>query len=251
APKNVSGVARDPAVRQTSGCMIAPNAPLPPAALREAHALLRAGRAGRAESALRALEQRRPGHPQCLWLLGATLLYQERIADSLLYLERALAAAPDLLEARVDRARALTRAARFAEAREEVRQVLMSEPQHHRAWLAYGDVLVELDQLTDARIAFERARMTEPCRPQIEQATAALLADDRKGAENLFRAILQQDAAHVGALVGLAMLSTQADRPEDAERLLRHALKQSPHVPLAFRALSPALQALGKLKEAE
>ncbi len=221
------------------------------AALREAHTLLRAGRAATAEGALRALEARTPGDARCLWLLGAALLYQDRLPESLTHLERALAVRADLLDARVDRARALTRARRLSEAREEVRRVLTADAHHHGAWLAYGDVLVELEQLEDARVAFERARLTDPCRARIEQATTALLADDRKSAENIFREILLEDASHVGALVGLAMLSTTADRPEDAERLLRHALKQSQHVPLAYRALGPALQALGKLQEAD
>jgi tetratricopeptide (TPR) repeat protein len=46
-------------------------------------------------------------------------------------------------------------------------------------------------------------------------------------------------------------LSLAADVPGDAERLLRHALRQSPHLPLAWRGLGPALLALGRLTEAE
>ena len=42
-----------------------------------------------------------------------------------------------------------------------------------------------------------------------------------------------------------------ADKPWDAERLLRHALKQAAHVPLALRGLGPALIALGRVQEAE
>ena len=86
---------------------------------------------------------------------------------------------------------------------------------------------------------------------RVEQATAALVADDRRKAEELFRAILQADPSHVAALVGLAALSLTADKPWDAERLLRHALKQAAHVPLALRGLGPALIALGRVQEAE
>ena len=73
-------------------------------------------------------------------------------------------------------------------------------PHHHRAWLAYGDALFDLQQYDDARIAFERARLTDPERVRVEQATAALVADDRRKAEELFRAILQADPSHVAAL---------------------------------------------------
>jgi tetratricopeptide (TPR) repeat protein len=45
-------------------------------------------------------------------------------------------------------------------------------------------------------------------------------------------------------------VSLAADKPVDAERLLRHALDQSAHHPLAWRGLGPALLALGRLDEA-
>jgi tetratricopeptide (TPR) repeat protein len=162
-----------------------------------------------------------------------------------------LTRAPDFANARVDLARAYRRDGRPAQAREEVRRVLEKEPHHQRAWLAYGDALVDLGQHEDARVAFERARLTDPLRARIEEATAALVADDRKKSENIFREILQQDPSHVAALCGLAAVSLAADMAHDAERLLRHALKQSAYLPLAYRGLGPALLALGRLKEAE
>jgi len=234
--------------------MAAPLAKSPPpgfaANLRQAHAALRAGQALRAEAWLRSLEAQCPGEVNCLWLIGAALLDQERIEESIALLERVLASAPEFAEARVDLARAYRRAGRTAESRAEVRRVLEKAPRHHRAWLAYGDTLVDLGLYAEARIAFERARVTEPARPRVEEATAALVADDRKRAEQLFREILQQDAGHVAALCGLAALSLAADVPHDAERLLRHALKQSAHVPLAYRGLGPALLAMGRVEEA-
>jgi tetratricopeptide (TPR) repeat protein len=219
--------------------------------LRRAHAALRAGQAATAERLLRELEAKLPGEVNCLWLLGAAQLDQDQVAAAVATLERAVAAAPEFANARVDLARAYRRDGRSGQAREEVRRVLEKQPHHHRAWLAYGDVLVELGQYTDAAIAFERARLTDPERPRIEQATAALVADDRKGSELIFREILRRDASHVAALCGLAALSLIADAPRDAERLLRHALKQSQHLPLAYRGLAPALLALGRLAEAE
>jgi tetratricopeptide (TPR) repeat protein len=219
--------------------------------LRRAHAALRTGQAASAEAWLRGLEAQRPGEVNCLWLLGAALLDQGKIPESIATLERVLASAPDFAHARVDLARAYRRAGRAAQAREEVRRVLEKMPQHHRAWLAYGDVLVDLGQYADAQLAFERARLTDPHRRRIEEATAAMLAGDRKGAERIFREILMADASHVAALCGLAALSLDADVPHDAERMLRHALKQSAHIPLAWRGLGPALMALGRLEEAD
>ncbi len=219
--------------------------------LRRAHAALRAGQAATAERWLRELEAQRPGEPQCLWLLGVALLDQAQAGESIATLERVLAGAPDFAEARVDLARACRRAGRAAESRAEVRHVLEKTPHHHRAWLAYGDVLVDLGQYHDACVAFERARATDPERPRIEEASAALTRDDRRTSEELFREILRRDASHVGALCGLAAVSLAADVPKDAERLLRHALRQSEHLPLAYRGLGPVLLALGRVEEAD
>ncbi|MFI4906783.1 MAG: tetratricopeptide repeat-containing sulfotransferase family protein [Steroidobacterales bacterium] len=218
---------------------------------RRAQAMLRIGQAAAAEKWLRALEAESPGEVNCLWLLGVALLEQSRIEDSVAMLERALQSAPGFAEARVDLARAWRRAGRAAQAREEVRRVLEELPHHHRAWLAYGDVLVDLGQYDDARIAFERARLTDPERVHIEEATAALLGSDRRRSEELFRVVLRRDPSHAAALCGLAAVSLAADVPHDAERLLRHALRQSEHLPLAYRGLAPALLGLGRLTEAE
>lgn len=219
--------------------------------LRRAHAALRAGQAATAEKWLRALEAESPGEVNCQWLLAVALLDQSRVEESVEMLERALRSAPGFAEARIDLARARRRAGRTAEAREEVRRVLQALPHHHRAWLVYGDVLVDLGQYDDARIAYERARLTDPERARIEEATAALLKNDRRGSEELFRAILRRDPSHAAALCGLAALSLAADVPRDAERLLRHALRQSEHLPLAYRGLAPTLVGLGRLTEAE
>jgi tetratricopeptide (TPR) repeat protein len=218
---------------------------------RRAHAALREGRAAAAERMLRELHAPFPQEPSCQWLLGAALLYQDKVPESIATLEHALTRAPEFANARVDLARAYRRAGRGSEARAEVRRVLEREPHHHRAWLAYADALVELGQYEDARIAFERARLTDPQRAPIESATAALLADDRKESERIFREILREDPSHAAALCGLAALSLAVDRAHDAERLLRHALKQSAYLPLAYRGLAPALMALGRSLEAD
>jgi tetratricopeptide (TPR) repeat protein len=222
-----------------------------PKAYRDAYAALRSGRAATAEVQLRAIYSVAPGDRNTLWLLGQALLLQDKLSQAIAMLERAAASAPDFWAARVDLARAHRQDGRPKVAREEVRRVLEMFPQCHLAWLAYGDVLIDLEQYPDAAVAFERARLTDPKRSQIEAATAALVADDEKTAEQLFRSVLQEDAGHLAALCGLAAVSIAADRAADGERLLRHALKQSAHHPLAWRGMGQALTALGRLEEAD
>ena len=200
---------------------------------------------------LRALNLQAPQDPNCLWLLGAALLQQMKIPESVAVLEPLLVKHPDLADARVDLARAYRRAGQPERARAQVRQVLEKLPHHPLAWQAYGDVLIDLERYPDARIAFERAELIDPKRARIDAARAALAADDRKTSEQAFRQLLQEDPSHVAALCGLASLSLAADKAIDAERLLRHALAQSAHHPLTWRGLGQALLTLGRLEEAE
>lgn len=218
---------------------------------RRAEALLRAGQAATAERWLRALTSRAPGDTRCRWLLGVACLDQSRVSEAAELFRHVLGCAPEFIEARVDLARACRREGRPSEAREEVRRVLTSVPNHYRAWLTYGDVLVDLRQFADANVAFNRALLTDPYRDSIERATALMASGDRKGSEMLFRTVLQRDASHVPALCGLAALSLAADVAADAIRLLRHALTQCQHMPLIWRGLAPALMAAGRLEEAD
>ncbi|HEY3850074.1 MAG TPA: tetratricopeptide repeat protein, partial [Steroidobacteraceae bacterium] len=165
--------------------------------LAEAQALLRAGRFASAERQLRAIQASAPGDVNSSRLLGAALLAQDKVQPALEILERTVAAAPQFWPARTDLARALRAAGRREEARAALRQVVEAAPNLDTAWLAYGDVLVDLEKYPDARFAYERARLTDPHRARIEEATAALVAEDRKSAELIFRDILKNDASHV------------------------------------------------------
>jgi tetratricopeptide (TPR) repeat protein len=214
-------------------------------------AALRAGRAATAERELAAIQERAPGEVNSLRLLGAAQLAQDKVLPAVENLEKVVAAAPHFMIARVDLARAYRSAGRLAEAREQLKGVVQTHPTLHLAWLAYGDVLVDLEKYPDACVAYERARATDPFRTRIEKATAALVAEDRKTAEVVFREILKEDASHTAALCGLAAVSLTVSRGGDALRLLTHALKQSAHLPLIWRGLCQTFVDLGRLPEAE
>lgn len=211
----------------------------------------REGRSATAEQLLRALQLETPGEVNSLRLLGLALLDQGKMAGAIEALEQAVAAAPEFWMARTDLARAYRHDARLEAAREQLRRVVKAVPTLDAAWRAYGDVLVDLEKYPDAKLAFERARLTDPHHRRIEEATAALVADDRKSAEEQFRAILKTDATHVAALCGLAALALATGNHADSERLLHHALKQTAHLPLVQRCLSHTLLAAGRLPEAE
>jgi tetratricopeptide (TPR) repeat protein len=184
-------------------------------------------------------------------LLGIALLDQDKVAAAVEILERAVSRAPNFWHAHTDLARAYRSAGRAQDARRELQRVIAAAPALEAAWLAYGDVLVDLEKYPDARFAYEQARLADPQRARIEEASGALAAEDRKAAESIFRDILKLDASHVRALCGLAAVSLIVSRGQDALRLLNHALKQSAHLPLTWRGLCQALVDVGRLPEAE
>src|SRR5262249_38431169 len=130
------------------------------AAFTDALMALRAGRAASAELKLRAIQAAAPGDVNSLRLLGVALLDQDKLADAVEALERTLKLAPNFWAARTDLARAYRRVERPQQARDLLRQVLAAQPSES-AWLAYGDVLVDLEQYTEARGAYERARLAD------------------------------------------------------------------------------------------
>jgi cytochrome c-type biogenesis protein CcmH/NrfG len=216
-------------------------------ALRE----LRAGNARSAELRLRALQSAAPGEIESLHLLGVALLMQENVAAALAALEQVVRASPDCLKARIDLARAYRKAQRTESAYAELLGVLRRDPSLHLGWLALGDVLVDLGRPADARQAFRRAHVSDPFADRIARAYAAFGSGRTAAAERLFRDILELDASHVGALCGLAAICRGVAQGADAERLLRHAARQTEHAPLVCRGMAQMLLEAGRLTEAE
>jgi tetratricopeptide (TPR) repeat protein len=216
-------------------------------ALRE----LRAGDARGSELRLRALLSAAPRDIENSRLLAVALLMQGNISEALDALERLIVVAPEFLQARIDLARAYRKAERADRAHTELRRVLRQDPSLHLAWLALGDVLVDLRRHADARQAFRRAYSADPGRDRLTRGYADFGRGESMAAERLFREILEADASHVGALCGLAAIYRGSGLLVEAERLLRHALTQTEHSPLVWRGMAQTLVEAGRLPEAE
>jgi tetratricopeptide (TPR) repeat protein len=216
-----------------------------------AYEAVRIGRFATAERQLRDIQRATPGEANSLHLLGVALLSQGKLPAALEVLERVVAGAPRFQHARIDLARAYRENGRLEAARTELKRVLRENPSLEAGWLAYGDVLVELGQHTDARAAFERARLLDPHRRRIEEATAALAGSDYRAAEEIFREVLQKDPGHLTALAGLAAVAIRAGNTPDAQRLVRHARIRCAHHPLVRRAWGHALLTAERLTEAQ
>lgn len=146
-------------------------------------------------------------------------------------------APPDDVETRTRLARALLVRGYSSEALAEIRRVIRVCNTWAPAWLTLGDLLAGLGRHEKAAAAFRRARAVDAYRAELRTARDAWHEGNARRAEQCYQRILQQDLSHIGALCGLAGLHLSAGRLHDAERLLRHALRQAAYFPSALRLL--------------
>jgi tetratricopeptide (TPR) repeat protein len=214
-------------------------------------ALLERGDAPAAERELREMQRRLPGEVNIQRVLGLSLLAQGKNAQGIGVLEAVLAAAPDFAHAMVDLARAYRAQGRLQAAAALLRKALEQDGTLHDGWRLFGDLLANLGDFAAARQAFQRFIDTDAYGRILEEAAHRLGRDEGPKAEAIFRRVLHEDPNHIGALCGLAAISLAAGYPHDAERLLRHALKQSAHMPLIRRGMAQAHLEAGDLAESE
>jgi predicted Zn-dependent protease len=117
---------------------------------------LRAGAAHSAQLLLQRLQSVAPPNIDSQHLLAVALLMQNNVSDAIEALKRLIALAPDFLPAHVDLARAYRKAQRTEEAYSQLQHVLRQNPRSPLAWLALGDVLVDIGRHPEARQAFRR-----------------------------------------------------------------------------------------------
>jgi tetratricopeptide (TPR) repeat protein len=213
--------------------------------------LLQRGEARAAEGELREIQRRWPGEINSRRVLGLSLLAQGNNAEGIALLEAAIAAAPNFANAKVDLARAYRAQGRLWPAAELLRKALEQDAGMRDGWLLFGDLLVNVGDFAAAKGAYQKFIDTDPYGPILEEAARCMGQDQGRKAEAIFRKILRQDPNHIGALCGLAAISMGAGFPKDAQRLIRHALKQSAHMPLIRRGFAQAHLELGDLAQAE
>ncbi len=214
-------------------------------------AALERGEPAEAEAAVRAIQRKFPREVNSLRVLGIALLAQGRGAAAIETLELAVREAPDFAHARVDLAKALRAAGRLDAAIEEMRRGLALDGSLQDAWFLFGDLLVNTGEFAAARAAYQSALGAGAYVGVLEEASLLLNGGERRAAEVLFRRVLREDANQVGALCGLAAVSLAAGHPQDSLRLLRHAQRQSVHLPLIQRGLAQTHLEMVHLAEAD
>ena len=200
--------------------------------------LLREGDPQRAEQTLRRALRTNPGDAPARRLLGLVRARLGDAAEALTHLERAVRDAPHFEAASLDLARVLTSAGRQAEAEAVLAAFCRREPAAAAALQAWADALFANGKAEAARLAQRRAVEADAHFHDMRRAVQASAAGRLQDAEAIYRGILKSNPNHVHALVGLANAALDGNAPEDAQRLLNHALSVSAHASPVQRALA-------------
>jgi tetratricopeptide (TPR) repeat protein len=190
----------------------------PDEALQQAIAAHRAGRLAQAEGLYRQVLSVRPDRPDVLLNCALTQLGQNKHADAVEALRRAVRAKPDLGVGYYHLGGALARLGRFDEAVEAFRNAVRLQPHHAESFNNLGNALLYVGDYDAAAEAYQRAIALAPAFPQAHN--------------NLGWTLLQQG------------------RPEAAEAALRRAVLAAPDYAEAHNNLGRALHAQRRLAEA-
>jgi predicted O-linked N-acetylglucosamine transferase (SPINDLY family) len=217
---------------------------------------------------------------------GYAQLELRRDTDSLQSFERALIAAPDHLNARIGRSRALLRLGQKDLALLAIERVLHERPEHARAHGIHAQILRNLGRTEQARQAAEHALVLDPEEPTAfmvlgqlhlgrKDFAAAIPAFDRalranprlavaaRGRADALAAMSQAaeaidayalaarlDPTVAAPLVYQARLNIRYGQLENAVEAFTHALEREPDCIAALQGRAQSLNALGRPKEA-
>ncbi len=162
-------------------------------------------------------------------------------------LERAVAATPHALDVRFYYAAFLREHGRFADAHEQLAEILRTAPDHTETLVAYAGVSRALGQRTAARRALERALASAPSHPVALVNLANILAlDEPDRAQTLYERALTDERAVAAAHRGLCSLaSARGDRrAADAHRALGFPDGPATWLPYYGHSVAPVVLAL-------
>lgn len=170
----------------------------------------------------------------------------EARAAALEALDRRIAAEPDAVEPRFDRACLLAGAGRLAEARQEYLALLARAPGHAGALNNLGTLLLGMGQRRAARVAYAEAVRHHPDDPmgRVNLGNVLLALGEAAAAREQFEAALARDPAQREAHRGLSQLLAEAGDEAGADRHRALAYAGRPATRLPYRGDAPPVPLL-------
>ncbi|MBM3759548.1 MAG: tetratricopeptide repeat protein [Acidobacteria bacterium] len=191
--------------------------------------LLRSGKLAEAEQAYRAHLKANPNHVEAHANLGSVLSRREDFAGAITQYRKALALQPGLAPLRLNLGIAYFKARNWGQAVTQFDAFLKAQPGHRQSMQLRALSLLELEQYTEAALAFE-ALLPGDASVQLGLATAYLRSDRVAQAQKLLGPLLaQNNSPEVLLTVGQALFAE--DRLDEALETLLKARQLSPNLP--------------------
>ena len=214
----------------------------PRAAFNEAVALVNSGRIGAAAAVCRDALQRDSDDVNMTALLGAILLKSREFEAAENSLRRAIELAPTFAKPHEDLGYLLVESGRPGEAVEVLNTATRLDPKAEMAFFTLGRALSLTGRGKEADAAFEASFKLNPERKKLALAAEHHKAGRIEEAARLYRELLQQSPNNVDAMRLLAgILAGRSSKVEEAEALLRKATSLAPDYALAFLDLGGIL----------
>ena len=169
-----------------------------------------------------------PGHPPARLLQAAAKRRGGDADAALALLDPLLEERPDWLPALYERALALGAAGQGDAAVPALREVLRLQPTHPEAWRTLADHLMATGETAEADAAYTRHVQCASRNPSLQQAAAAMLANDMPRAERLLKDHLKQAPTDVPAIRMLAEVAVRCGQNRAAGHLLERCLELAP-----------------------
>ena len=222
----------------------------PRAAFNHAIDLVHAGRVSAAATFCRDFLRRTPGDVNMTALLGAVLLKLRQFKDAERHLRRAIELAPSFAKPHEDLGYLLVEQGRAEEAVEGLKTATRLDPQAEMAFFTLGRALSMTGRGAEADAAFEAAFALNPSRKRLALAAEHHKAGRHEEAARLYRHLLRETPNDVDAMRLLAGVLMRKSEVEEAEVLLRKAIALAPDYALAFLDLGQLLQEQFRYAEA-
>jgi len=169
-----------------------------------------------------------PNYPPADLLLASALHRTGQTSESLSILARLVLEQSKWAAAHFEYGIVLSAVGRGDEALAAMQKTVDLKPQHSEAWRYLGDHLMATGQSEEGDRAYARHVQASAKNPALQQAAAAMIAEDVAMAEKLLKAHLKQAPTDVPAIRMLAEVAVRCGENEAAESLLLRCLELAP-----------------------
>ena len=204
------------------------------AAFNKVMGLINAGRMNAAAAACRETLEQNQDDVNMTALLGAILLKARDFDEAERRLRRAIELAPNFAKPHEDLGFLLIETGRIDEAVETLKNATRLDPQAEMAFFYLGRALSMIGKGEEADAAFEASFALNPQRRKLALAAEHHKQGRHDEAQRLYRELLSDSPENVDAMRLLAGILTNKSETEESEALLQRAISLAPDYALAL-----------------